>query len=206
MIMISKNLVLKTLSILIIGIFSLTSLQAQTTRKSYEIVLAGFQIGDMKIEEIKKGEITEYNLESLVSFWFFGKINVEVTINSIYKDGMMISSDSKSVSNRGSFYSKIKWNGSAYIVDSHTYKFDNTKSVGKLVPFSTVRFYFKEPKSGQTTISETFGLTSPITLKEDGTYQIEIDGNKNKFIYKNGELDHALMQNPIKNYVIRRVY
>lgn len=194
------------LILILTGIIIFESVTAQTTTKSYAIELAGFQIGDMKVEEIKRNETIEYNLESLVSFWFFGKINVELTINSIYKNGKMISSDSKSISNRGSFFSKIKWNGTSYSVDSHSYKFDNKISIQNLVPFSIVKFYFQEPSPQQTMISETFGLTSPISKKEKGVYQIEINGNRNKFVFINGELDHALIQNPIKNYVIKRIY
>lgn len=194
------------LFLILIGIIIFGSVNAQTTTKSYVIELAGFEIGDMKVEEIKRNEIIEYNLKSLVSFWLFGKINVELTINSIYKNGKLISSDSKSISNRGSFYSKIKWNGTSYLVDSHSYKFDNKISIENLVPFSIVKFYFQEPIPQETMISETFGLTSIISKKENGVYQIEINGNRNKFVFINGELDHALMQNPIKNYVIKRIY
>lgn len=200
----SKNWIAVWSVLLIISLTG-TGTHAQVTQKSYEILLAGFQIGTMKVEENKKGSIVEYNLESLVSFWFFGKINVELNTKSTYKDGMMIRSVSKSISNRGSFYSNIKWNGKSYIVDSHTYKFDNTKSVPNLIPFSTVKFYFQEPSDGLYLISETYGLTSRISEIEPKVYQIEIDGNRNKFFYENGELERALMENPIKNYVIKRV-
>jgi hypothetical protein len=54
-------------------------------------------------------------------------------------------------------------------------------------------------------ISETFGLTSKITEIEPHEYQIEIDGNRNKFFYENGNMERALMENPIKNYMIKRI-
>jgi hypothetical protein len=200
----SKNWII-VLLIVTITSFSWTDIQAQVTQKSYEILLAGFQIGTMEVEEYKKGSIIEYSLESLVSFWFFGKVNVELTIKSTYKDGMMLKSESKSISNRGSFYSIIKWTGKSYTVDSHTYKFDNTESIPYLIPFSTAKFYFQEPKNGLTMISETFGLASKISEIEPHVYQIEIDGNRNKFFYENGEMEKALMENPIKNYVIKRI-
>ena len=177
----------------------------QTTKKSYEILLAGFQIGTMEVSEEKAGNLTTYNLESLVSFWFFGKINVTLTIKSIYQNGMLQSSESKSISNRVSFFSTIKWDGKSYVVDSHTYQFDNTNPIRTMIPFSTVKFYFQEPKNGLTMVSETYGLTSKILEIEPHGYQIEIDGNKNKFYYQNGEMDKALMQNPIKNYVVKRI-
>jgi len=200
----SKNRII-VLLLIIITSFPWTDTQAQVTQKSYEILLAGFQIGNMEVEENKKGSIIEYNLESLVSFWFFGKVNVELTIKSTYKDGMMIKSESKSVSNRGSFYSIIQWTGKSYLIDSHTYKFDNTKSIPNLIPFSTVKFYFQKPKNGLNMISETFGLASKITEIEPHGYEIEINGNRNKFFYENGEMEKALMENPIKNYVIKRI-
>lgn len=199
-----KNMV-TVLLIVVITSFPWTDSEAQVTKKSYEILLAGFRIGTMEVEENKKGNMIEYNLESLVSFWFFGKINVDLSIKTIYHDGMMISSESKSISNRGSFYSKIKWNGKSYLVDSHTYKFDNTKSIPYLIPFSTVKFYFQEPKNGMTMISETFGLASKINEIEPHIYQIEVNGNQNDFFYENGEMEKAMMESPIKNYVIKRI-
>lgn len=186
-------------------LFFIPTLQAQTSKRSYEILLAGFQIGQMEVEEIIRGNTTEYNLQSNVSFWLFGKINVDLSIKSAYLDGKMISSESKSISNRGSFYSKIKWNGSSYIVDSNTYKFENKNPIAFQVPFATAKFYFQEPKHGQMMISETYGLASKLTEIEPNTYQININGNENKFFYKNGEMERALMENPIKNYVIKRL-
>jgi len=205
----TKIEVVKKLTVLVliavVTVFPWNESQAQSTKKSYEILLAGFQIGKMDVEELKKGSLIEYNLKSLVSFWFFGKINVDLSIKSIYKDGMMLSSESKSVSNRGSFYSNIKWNGKSYDVDSHTYEFDNNRAITKPIPFSTVKFYFQEPMNGLTMVSETYGLTSLISELESKTYRIEIDGNKNKFFYENGEMEKALMESPIKNYVIKRI-
>ena len=48
-------------------------------------------------------------------------------------------------------------------------------------------------------------MVSKITEIEPHGYEIEINGNRNKFFYENGEMDKALMENPIKNYVVKRI-
>jgi hypothetical protein len=54
-------------------------------------------------------------------------------------------------------------------------------------------------------ISETFGLASKINEIEPHIYQIEVNGNQNDFFYENGEMEKAMMESPIKNYVIKRI-
>ena len=51
----SKNWIAVVL-IVIMTSFPWTTTRAQVTKKSYEILLAGFQIGTMEVEENKKGE------------------------------------------------------------------------------------------------------------------------------------------------------
>jgi hypothetical protein len=53
-------------------------------------------------------------------------------------------------------------------------------------------------------MAENYGISSPIKKKGD-YYEVDVNGNKNKFYYLNGKLEKAIMQNPVKNYVIKRI-
>lgn len=169
----------------------------------YDITVAGFTIGELKTTRVEKGEITEYEVKSLVSIWFFGTLKIEFTINSIYKNGQFISSRTVSNSNRGEFLSLIEWDGQKYQVDANSYKFTNQESILTPIQFSTAKAFFEEPDGSELFLSENYGLTSPIAKSSDGMVEIQIDGNRNKYFYENGELVKANMQSPIKNYVLK---
>ena len=59
-------------------------IRAQSTVQKFEILVAGFKIGDVVAEEVIKGETTEYHVNSKASFWFFGKIEIGFTIRNVY--------------------------------------------------------------------------------------------------------------------------
>ncbi len=200
----SKRSVLLLLLALFLLMMPAEAQEKKDTRR-YKIVVAGFTIGEMIAEKTAGNGQSDYTVNSEVSFWFFGKINVDFRIRSLYDKEQLISSNAVSISNRGTFESDILWKEDYYEVDAHTYKFDNREQLLQPIRFSTVRFYFEEPKDGDIMVSETYGLLSRITEKSKGVYEIEIDGNRNQFYYKNGELDKIIIQNPIKNYVVQRV-
>ncbi len=193
---------------LLIGLLLLSasgSAQTATTLHKYEITVAGFNIGSMEVEEKITGSRTDYALKSLVSFWLFGRVNVDFTVDAHYQDGQLIRSETNSDSNRGQYNSKIYWKDDHYVVDAHTYKFDNQKTIDLPIYNSTAKFYFNEPKANSTMMSEVYGLLSNVTQISKGVYEIEIDGNHNQFHYENGVLEKVIIQNPIKNYQIKRI-
>jgi hypothetical protein len=70
--------------IFILSCFYSQIANSQTTNAQFEVVVAGFKIGRVTAEEIKKGETIEYHITSKVSFWFFGKVNLGFTLKNVF--------------------------------------------------------------------------------------------------------------------------
>lgn len=191
--------------IIILSCFYSQTANSQTTNAQFEVVVAGFNIGRVTAEEIKKGETIEYHITSKVSFWFFGKVNLGFTLKNVFQKEMLIDSKSLSKTNRGDFESLITWKGSHYDVKSATYKYENNKPVREAISNTSGKFYFHEPKDGDKMISETYGLVSRVTQKSPGVYEVNVNGNRNEYHYRRGKLEKIVMQNPIKDFVVRRV-
>lgn len=203
--MIKSKLALAALCLTLVCCLLPSEIIAQSSIQKFEILVAGFNIGQVTAEEIKKGETTEYHVNSKASFWFFGKIELGFTIRNVYQKELLINSKANSNSNRGDFQSIITWKGEHYDVKSATYKFENNKPIPNPIYHSSGKFYFQEPEDGDRMISETYGLVSRVTEKSDGVYEVEIDGNRNQYHYVNGKLDKIVVQNPVKNFVVQRV-
>lgn len=169
----------------------------------YDISVAGISIGELNAKKNTKEKNTVYELTSLVSFWFFGNISVNFEIISHYKDNLLIKSRTTTKSNRGDFFSKIDWINDKYEISATSYKYELDTALAKPFYFSSSRLYFEEPLLHAVFMAENYGLSSPIKKKEDH-YEVSVNGNKNKFYYLNGKLEKAIMQSPIKNYVIKR--
>lgn len=178
---------------------------SQTRTDRYEIRVAGFKIGDLEAKITQSGLQQTLLLQSEVSFWFFGKIYLNHEINCQYRDQQLILSQVSSDSNRGDYFSKIEWNGNHYQVDAETYKFENNKSISQVLKGSTAKFYFEKPRDGDFIVSETYGLLSQVNEIESDVFEIEINGNRNRFYYSGEELTKVVVQNSIKNYVIEKV-
>ncbi len=176
---------------------------AQETRK-YQVTVAGINIGEMMAHKNKKGEETHYRIESEVSFWFFGRISVDYFINTKYKGEHLMHSESKTSSNRGDFASSIVWKGNHYDVEATSYKYEKDTIINHLMDFSSAKFYFEEPKNVKLFMAENFGMPSPVRKVKD-YYEVQVNGNKNRFYYVDGKLDYAIMESPIKNYVIKHI-
>ncbi|PRY87206.1 DUF6134 family protein [Mongoliibacter ruber] len=168
-----------------------------------DISVAGIKIGEMKAtkHKIEDKEILEIN--SQVKFWFFTWVEVMFDSEAIYQDGFLLNTISNTTSNKGDFSSNVGWNGEYYHVNVTSYKFENQESLPDLIAYSTSKLYFEEPKNNQVFMAETFGLLSVIAEKKD-YYEILVNGNKNRFYYQNGQFIKAVMQSPIKNYVVSR--
>lgn len=179
--------------------------QAQSTVQKFEILVAGFKIGDVVAEEVKKGEVTEYHINSKASFWFFGKIEVGFTIRNVYQKEQLIEAKANSKTNRGDFLSTAFWKTDHYDVNAATYKYENKKPIPNPLYHSSGKFHFHEPKDGDRMISESYGLVSRVTEKSDGVYEVDINGYKNQYHFVGGKLDKIVVHHPIKNFVIQRV-
>lgn len=185
--------------------FQVGSAQNLTNERDYEISVLGFKIGEMTANRSKNGDSTVYKVKSAVSFWFFGKVNVDFSVDTKLLDKQIVWSRSFSSSNKGDFKSELKWNGQYYDVDAATYKFENKKPIKEPLYLSGSMLFFHEPKGGENSLGEVYGLVSKVKKIENNGYEVTINGNTNKYYYKNGVMVLAEMESPIKNYVIKLV-
>ncbi|MFD2200974.1 DUF6134 family protein [Shivajiella indica] len=171
--------------------------------EKYDISIAGISIGEMVAKKEAKGEEIHYELKSSVHFWFFGKVSLDYLTHAIYRDMMLIKATTTSKSNRGNFGAKIDWMKDHYDVKATNYKYELDTTIHKPYHYSSAVFYFEEPKQAKEFIPEAYGRPSHIKKVKD-YYEVNVNGNKNRFYYVNGKLDKAVMEFPIKNYVVKR--
>ena len=95
---------------LFVSLFALSNAQAQRNKtiQKYDIVVAGFRIGGMTAERTTAGAEVNYEINSLVEFWFFGKVHVEFFQTADYKAGQLVEAYTHSNSNRGDFETFVK--------------------------------------------------------------------------------------------------
>lgn len=179
------------------------SLNAQE-KLDFDITLAGFTIGEMKASKTQKADTTIYLLESKVSFWLFGTINVDYLTRVKYLDGIFINSIVSSETNRGNFISKIWAEDGHYKIDAQAYKYEHNGIVDGPIYHSAVRLFFEEPKGINIMMAETLGKYATIKSLGKGVYTTHVEGNDNKYFYEDGHLLKVSMDSPIKNYEIRR--
>lgn len=200
---VSKKLILLVLAL--VFVLGDGFAQNQSNERNYEITVLGFKIGEMTANRSKSSDSTLYKVKSNVSFWFFGKVNVDFRLDSRFANNQVVWTRSFSKSNKGDFQSEVKWNGRHYEVDASTYKFENSKPIYDLITLSSVMLFFHEPKANQDFLGEVFGLVSKVKKISTNVYEVTINGNTNRYYYENGIMVKAEMQSPIKNYLIKLV-
>ena len=186
----------------IVLFLNILSLEAQEMIR-YDVSIAGISIGEMVAKKENNGTETRYELKSEVNFWFFGKIKLDYLTQAVFKNKQLLRANVDSKTNRGDFESRIQWKGDHYQIRSSNYKYELDTVIHRPFYFSAAVFYFEEPTGAEEFLAEAFGLPSPIKKVKDH-YEVNVNGNTNRFYYVNGELERAVMEFPIKNYVIKR--
>jgi hypothetical protein len=199
------KIVLISLMVLLAG-----PLLAQSEKKpeslQYEILVLGLKIGDMTAEKLAgQADTLHYKVQSQVKFWFFGNVELKFSTVSNFLQGKIVKTRSESKTNRGDYLSRITLKGSEYQVDAETYKFENEESVRGPLSWCSNKMFFHEPKPGELFLSEVYGTAQQIRQIEDGVYEVTVEGNTNRYYYQSGILEKIVLENPIKNYQVRRV-
>lgn len=190
--------------VFIILIFTISPFMAiGQEKREFDITVAGISIGDMTTSKTINDDMTFYNVKSKVSFWFFGWISLDYTMDSEYKGTQLMKVNGTYNTSRGEFATTIAWQDDHYKVDTRSYKFENNRPVRKPLYHSSALFFFEEPYGVNESMADNFGLVSPIQ-KVKNYYELDVAGDKNKYYYVDGMLDRAIMYSPIKNYVIKR--
>lgn len=196
--------------ITLLFVFLLNSLHAQTEidRESmqYEILVLGLKIGEMTAQKLPgQSDTLHYKVDSQVKFWFFGNVDLKFKAISKFLNQKIVKTHSESNTNRGDYLSKIVWTGNQYHVNAATYKYENQKPVKNQLSWCSNRMFFEEPKPGEMFLSEVYGTAQPIKQIEPGVYEVSVEGNTNRYYYKSGKLERIVLENPIKNYQVKRI-
>ena len=172
----------------------------------FEVVVLGIKIGDLEAKKVKEAEGTRrYEAKSQVKFWFFGSVKVSFLTQAYFENNYIVNTKSSSQTNRGNFNSEVWWKGEEYQVNAQTYQFENQTPLPGPIAWCSTKLFFEEPQEGDIFLSEVYGLSQKIKKIDSGVYEIEIHGNANRYYYKSGELEKIVLENPIKNYQIKRV-
>jgi hypothetical protein len=173
-------------------------------RKEFDILVAGIKIGELSALKITEDSITSYSITSAVNFWFFVRIKAAYAITSSYKDGKLISSIVETKSSKGDFKSSVIWQESHYKVNVDTYQFKKDTVLTSPIYFNVARLYFDEPDKVENVLADNYGQLARSRKLSSHAYEVIVNGNANRYYYKVGELEKAMMYNPIKNFEIRR--
>ena len=189
-----------------VTVFFLTiSLPCQAKEhKEFNILVAGIKIGELSARKVIQDSITSYSITSTVDFWFFVRVKANYSIRSSYKNGKLISSFVETKSSKGDFKSSVVWQENHYKVNVDTYQYKKDTLLFLPIYFNVARLYFEEPDKVENMLADNYGQMAPSKKLDANVYQVVVTGNANRYYYKAGEMEKAIMHNSIKNFEIRR--
>lgn len=179
--------------------------EAPAVRKlHYIITQKGKQIGDVYAVRTIHDEHITYDVETHMVIKLLVTQKVDYTSTAEYRDGILISSHSKSYVN-GKLHNTCvtSWKGGRYEI-----KKDNEISqLSREVPYSGVMLYFKEPGNNNLVYSEMSGHDNAMRKTGDGTYTLtDLKTRKeNRYRYQGGILDHAFLNHVLIDIELQRV-
>ena len=188
---------------LIVALLTLSISTSAEEVRGYDILVAGIKIGELTASRDTQDSVTIYSLSSSISFWFLGRINVKHSIVSSYASGKLISSYVETMSSRGNYKSSVVWKDDHYNVSVDAYQHRKDTIISAPIHFNVARLYFEEPQEITSLLADTYGEIVSSSRMGEKSYQVISNGSKNKFYYYGGEMQKAIMHNPIKNFEIR---
>lgn len=196
---------LLVLGLLLFGFVLPLAAQSKTETAKYEILVLGIKIGNMTAQKVVAGDSVRYVVDSQVKFWFFGDVDLKLLTRSHFAGGRIAKTYSESRTNRGNFSSKVTWKGSHYAVDAKSYKYSNNTSVKGPLMWCSSKLFFQEPTGQELFLSEVYGVAAPIKKISTGVYEVQVEGNTNRYHYQGGKLVKIVVENTIKDYQVKLV-
>jgi len=198
----TKRPVARILSVL--AVVLLLSSGARAQQKVYAITVAGISIGNLSIKRYDKAELTYYEMSTQIKLWLFFKIEADYFMTAVYRGDQLISSKSKTHTNKGDFKSSTEWDGRQYriMIDAYQYKKDTV--IAEPIHFNVGRMYYDKPAPGQKIYADNFGLLTPAEARGDEVV-VRILGNANTYHYIGKIMHDAYMYHPVKNYRVKIV-
>jgi hypothetical protein len=184
---------------IVVLLLTFIQLPVSAQEKQFRISVAGFDIGDLKISRSECDGYERYELRSKVKLWLLFRIEVDYNLVAIYEDGKLVSSESKTYSNKGNFSSTTRWNGTYYEVHIDAYQYKKDTAIHEPIEFDIAKMYFEMPDEGQKIYADNFGVLCEAERSADQV-EVRILGNKSTYNYRDRVLSYARMYNPIKDY------
>lgn len=150
---------------------------------TYEVVKGTKNLGEMTIERTRSGNVTEYNINSDVTYRILLAVKIRFTQYEKFIDGVLNWGKSKStLAGANQKTAKITRDGSGYVCDLNGTNYP----VSDPIRYSITMIYFNEPKDNQKVFSQQFARYLTFKKIGDHKYLLESPDGNNTYAYKNG--------------------
>lgn len=173
----------------------LSSIQLLAQVKSYNIILAGNEIGTITAIRTEISGAHHYDIKSEVHFKVLWKKYHRTTDNELVHKGDQILSSYSNIrmndvlEDSAALHLNKKGEYEIYIEPEREVEMDNISII-----FPAALLYFKEPKGVNEIFSERFLEHCSIKSKSEGKYVLELpNGKENVYTYVNGELQEVFV-------------
>lgn len=177
----------------------------QTTSQdklTYDIYYRGKDVGDYEITRIRNGGIVEYDSHSVTKVQFLATLEVRVSQEVRYENGVLVSSIATTRVN-GDQHDKVvsRKVGNRYEVDND----GKVYGIGDEINFSVVKLMFKEPKDLGRVFSEIEGEFQRIEQKQPGEYvKTDSQGRRNIYTFDRKAMKTAEVDSGLYRFKMRR--
>lgn len=195
---------LLSLLLAFLAFFSHAQPSGISNTKFFDIKIAGVKIGELVATRTWRDTVTLYQLESKVKVWLIVPIAMEHKIETVYHGKNLFSSLSVSTTNSGTYRSTIIWKGRHYQTHVDSYHYKNSTPIYEQIECNIARFYFEEPVNIPKTLADSFGTMASITEVSPGHYEVDSQGNVNRYHYKDGLFVSASLFSKVRYEVLAR--
>jgi len=198
----AKSILLRGVYLMLFVLLTTGSVRAQ--QKYYAITAAGINIGTLSIKRTAEADLTRYEMSTHIKLWLLFTIVADYDMTAIYRGDQLISSKSKTHTNKGDFSASTEWDGHQYRIKIDAYKYKKDTLIAEPIHFNVGRMYYDKPSPGQKIYADNFGLLTPAGVKGDEVV-VRILGNANTYFYSGKIMSEASMYHPVKNYKVKLV-
>lgn len=170
----------------------------------YKVYKGGKEIGQIRAVKSVQGEKTTYVVETQMTVRVLLNQNIFYTSTAVYANGVLQQSEARSILNNKQHHSCSSiLRDSRYIIKQN----GEELVLNRLVRYSGVLLYFKEPGNNTMVFSEMYGADNTMRKAAAGHYILTDNKSKrqNVYWYKGGILDHAAINHSMMDLTIQRV-
>ena len=192
------------LAILVLFASLLSTAQNKNDTVVFNIRALGMNVGEMRVHQERKGEALFVEAISEIEVWILFKIEAKYMQTSLYENGVLIESSLKTYKNdEVNSDTRLTKNGDGYILS----KDQTLTHVDEKIEYSGSLLYFNEPKDIADMYLEISGEKTTIEPLGDHEYSVmdPRNGRKNRYTYKNGVLQNAIIRHSVANVYLERV-